>query len=256
MKALIIEDEILVAKDLKKLLADTCPFIEIQDIVKSVEESVTWLKTNPMPDIIFMDIQLNDGTSFDIFKQLAISCPVIFTTAYDEYAIRAFKVNSIGYLLKPIDKKELMAAVEKFRNLKNQEAHINVHELKNILNQINNQNSSLSYKERFLAKLGKMSLIVPQERIVYFQKENLIYLANNEKQQLITDFNTLESLEELLDPKIFFRANRQTLINIKYIDSYRSDSIGKLTVKLKIYENLAIDISRDKALSFKMWLGI
>lgn len=255
MNALIVEDEPLVARDLKKLIAETDPEIQVQATLGSVEEAVVWLDANPSPDLMFLDIQLNDGTSFDIFERTQVRCPVIFTTAYDDYAIRAFKVNSIDYLLKPVDKKELARAIEKFRwAASNGQTDVR-EQIKALITQMAGEPEQKAYKERFLAHQGKMNVVVAQQNVACFQKDALIYLITIDKQQLVTDFETLDELEELLDPAVFFRANRQTLININAVESYRADSYGKLQVKLKAPAGAMVDISREKAQAFKWWLG-
>jgi two-component system, LytTR family, response regulator len=255
MKAIIIEDEPLVAKDLQKLLSQLLPNVEILCILDSVKSSVHYFTSHPEPDLLFMDIQLSDGVSLDIFKQITLKCPIIFTTAYDEYAIRAFKVNSIDYLLKPVDKNELKHALEKYTAIGTPPEEAIQNQLENFLKQITIQTNNPIYKERFTAHYGKSFLVIDQHKIAYFQKENLIYITTTDKQQYITDFQTMEEIDELLNPKFFFRANRQFIIHLHAVESYRADSYGKLAVKLKAPINLTIDISREKAQSFKQWLG-
>lgn len=255
MKALIVEDEPLVAKDLKKLVAETEPDIQILDTLSSIESAVEWLNTHEEPDLMFLDIQLSDGTSFDIFERTMVRCPVIFTTAYDDYAIRAFKVNSIDYLLKPVDKKELARALEKLKWATAKGQTDLREQVQNLLAQMSGSKEARHYKERFLAHQGKMNVVVSQVNIACFQKDTLIYILTTDKQQLVTDFETMDELEELLDPKAFFRANRQVFLNVNAVESYRTDSYGKLQVKLKSPSTLVVDISREKAQAFKLWLG-
>lgn len=255
MRALIVEDEPLVAKDLKKLVAETDPGIEVLGTLASVEEAVEWLNKHGEPDLMFLDIQLSDGTSFDIFERTAVRCPVIFTTAYDDYAIRAFKVNSIDYLLKPVDKKELLLALEKFRWAVAQGQTDIREQVRSLLAQMAGSKETKTYKERFLAHQGKMNVVVSQSNIAGFQKDALIYIVTTDKQQLVTDFETMDELEELLDPAVFFRANRQVFVNVNAVESYRTDSYGKLQVKLKAPVSTVVDISREKAQAFKNWLG-
>jgi len=201
-----------------------------------------------------MDIQLSDGVSFDIFKHVEIKCPVIFTTAYNEYAIRAFKVNSIDYLLKPIDKNELYGALDKFNKI-NKNPTISIKDqLQSLMKHIALPIDNKIYKERFTAHSGKSFLAIDQSKIACFQKDALIYINTIDKEQFITDFQTMEEIEELVDPKIFFRANRQFIINVNSVESYRTDSYSKLIVKLKAPLITTIDISREKAQAFKSWL--
>jgi len=255
MKALIVEDEPLVAKDLKKLVFESAADIEILETLASVEEAVEWLNTHAEPDLMFLDIQLSDGTSFDIFERTTVRCPVIFTTAYDDYAIRAFKVNSIDYLLKPVDKKELARALEKLKWATAQGQTDLREQVRTLIAQMADSKETKHYKERFLAHQGKMNVVVSQNNIAGFQKDALIYLITTDKQQLVTDFETMDELEELLNPGVFFRANRQVFLNVNSVESYRTDSYGKLQVKLKAPVSTVVDISREKAQTFKQWLG-
>ena len=255
MKALIVEDEPLVAKDLKKLVSEADSDIEVLETLASVEEAVAWLQANGEPDMMFLDIQLSDGTSFDIFEQTSVRCPVIFTTAYDDYAIRAFKVNSIDYLLKPVDKKELALALEKLKWAVSKGQSDLREQVKALISQMAEPRELKRYKERFLAHQGKMNVVVSQHNIAGFQKDTLIYIITTDKQQLVTDFETMDELEDLLDPAVFFRANRQVFVQVNAIESYRTDSYGKLQVKLKAPVNATVDISREKAQAFKTWLG-
>lgn len=254
MKALIVEDEPLVAKDLKKLVSETAPDIEIISTLTSVEEAVAWLNAHDEPDLMFLDIQLSDGTSFDIFERTTVRCPVIFTTAYNDYAIRAFKVNSIDYLLKPIYKKELAQALEKLKWATTQSQTDLREQVNTLISQLAEARNTKHYKERFLAHQGKMNVVVNQNNIACFQKDTLIFIITTDKQQLVTDIETMDELEELLDPAVFFRANRQVFLNVNAVDSYRVDSYGKLLVKLKSPVSTIVDISREKAQTFKNWL--
>ncbi len=255
MKALIVEDEPLVAKDLKKLVSEAEPGIVVLGTLTSVEEAVAWLNTHDEPDLMFLDIQLSDGTSFDIFERTTVRCPVIFTTAYDDYAIRAFKVNSIDYLLKPVDKKELALALEKLKWATSKGQTDLREQVKTLISQMAEARKTKYYKERFLAHQGKMNVVVSQNNIAGFQKDTLIYIVTTDKQQLVTDFETMDELEELLNPAVFFRANRQVFLHVNAVESYRTDSYGKLQVKMKAPVNTVVDISREKAQAFKQWLG-
>jgi DNA-binding LytR/AlgR family response regulator len=255
MKAVIIEDEPLVAKDLKNIIAQLDSTIEIIMILDSVKASVEYFKLNAEPELVFMDIQLSDGVSFDIFKEVEIKCPIIFTTAYNEYALRAFKVNSLDYLLKPIDKKDLNAALEKFRRINQNPAIFIKEQLQSLMLHMALLSDNKIYKERFTVHSGKSFLVIDQSKIVNFQKDTLIYINTSDKEQFITDFQTIDEIEELVNPKYFFRANRQFIIHISSIETYRNDSYGKVIVKLKAPINVTIDISREKAQAFKNWLG-
>ena len=255
MKALIIEDEDLIAAELKAKIRSVADDIDIIDILPSIKTAKRWFMQNAEPDLIFMDIQLNDGVSFEIFETYKISCPVIFTTAYDEYAIRAFKVNSIDYLLKPVDETELGTAIEKSRERMRAALALpqDIGGLLQSLGQLSNARPS--YKEKFVVNIRNQFLPINTKDIACFVKEalNYIYLFNGEK--YVVDFTSLEEVEELLDPRQFYRANRQYIINIDAIKSARPKENSKLTIYLKEpLHKFDIDMSREKAPAFKKWL--
>ncbi|MCW5906440.1 MAG: response regulator transcription factor [Chitinophagales bacterium] len=253
MKALIIEDEILIAKNLSRLLKQIEPAIEIITVLDSVSASVKWLKENPAPDLIFMDIQLSDGVSFDIFNQVKIESPVIFTTAYNEYAIRAFKVNSVDYLLKPIDKDQLQKALDKFKKYFGVKNEVAESQLKLLLDNLQHKNTP-RYKERFLAHYKGGIVPIAENRAAYFVKDTLIYLVTTDNEKLVTDYATIDELEEVVNPEKFFRANRQTMIAVEQVDAYKKHDTGKIEVHLKCDKNLRIDVSREKAHTFIDWI--
>jgi len=251
MNVLIIEDEPLVALSLKKLLMQLEPGATILGPLESVSEAKDWLVNNKEPDLILSDIQLSDGISLDIFNENKIYCPIIFTTAYNEYAIRAFKLNSIDYLLKPIDKTELEAALKKFHLL--QSKFSNIDYLKQISSLFANFNAEKKYKERFAVHMGRNITLVPVEDIALFTKEELIFLVNREGKKFITDYRSLDEVQVLLDSRNFFRANRQTIIHLPFVESYRSDDTGKITIKMRLNKIDDIIISKEKAAEFKKW---
>jgi DNA-binding LytR/AlgR family response regulator len=257
MKAVIIEDEPLVAKDLRHLLNQIDAGIEILSVLDSLESAEAWFLANPEPDVLFCDIQLSDGVSFDLFKRIEVACPVIFTTAYDEYALRAFKLNSLDYLLKPIDREELEAALSKFQRWKAQNITLDVQsQLAGLLRDIvPNAQAHKRFKERFLVHGKGTMLLIPAEEVALFQKEEVIFLTTLDGKRFLTDYNTMEELEELVNPAEFFRANRQTLLRISAIAGFRADFTGKLHIGLKNMPQLTVDISREKAGAFKRWLG-
>jgi DNA-binding LytR/AlgR family response regulator len=251
MKILLIEDEMLVAESLVRQVKQVEPGVEITGPLSTVKESLAWLAANPLPDLILSDIQLADGISFDIFSTAKVNCPVIFTTAYNEYAVRAFKVNSIDYLLKPIDKKELAAAFDKFHLLQSKFSdNIYLQEMKELFA---NFNKSKQYKERFAVHVGRSVTLIPVDQIAMFVKEELIYLVNNQGNRCITDFRSLDEVEELVNPKYFYRVNRQHLVHLSFIESYRSDDTGKITLKLKGIKTTDLIVSKEKAADFRRW---
>ena len=251
MNILIIEDEPLVAVSLKKLIQQLEPNAVINGPLESVTEAKTWLKQNQEPDLILSDIQLSDGIALDIFNEDPIYCPIIFTTAYNEYAIRAFKLNSIDYLLKPVDKADLEAALKKFHLL--QSKFSNDVYLKQMAELFANFSNVKKYKERFAVHIGRSVSLIPVEEIALFSKEEIIYLINGEGKKFITDFRSLDEVLELIDPNVFYRANRQHIIHLPFIESYRSDDTGKLTVKMKNIKTDELVISKEKAAEFKKW---
>ena len=250
MNILIIEDETWAAKDLQNLILKLEHTARILDIISSVQGSIKWLNANPSPDLILSDIQLSDGISFEIFETLHLQCPIIFTTAYDDYAIRAFKLNSIDYLLKPVDEKELQAALTKYKSLTTD--NILGEQLKALVG--NWGQSNKKYKERFLTLHRNTLVPVTQNEIAFFHKEELIYLHTMNNEKFISEHHTMDEIESLLNPELFFRVNRQYIIHIQAVDRIKTTHKG-LTVLLKPSFHTEIDISREKAVSFKGWLG-
>ena len=254
MKVIIIEDESLLAKNLQRLLVEIEPGIEVLAVLDSVASTVAWLNTNAHPDLLFADIQLSDGVSFDIFNRVKIDKPVIFTTAYNDYAIRAFKVNSVDYLLKPIDKDALHAALQKFKQ-HYQLAPVGgvTEQLKELMQTLANPTEK-KYKERFLAHYKAGIVPLPESKVACFIKDTIIYLVTTDNEKLVTDYSTIDEIEEIINPKKFFRANRQSIIQIDQVETYKKHDTGKIEVHLKCDKSLHIDISREKANDFVNWL--
>ena len=249
MKILIIEDEPLVAKDLKNLVAKLEPEAEVLGPLPSVSASRAWFSSNPLPDLILSDIQLSDGISFDVFENLHLLCPIIFTTAYDAYAIRAFKLNSIDYLLKPIDVTELQNSLTKYKSIA-RGTHID-DQLKSLLG--NWGKEQRKYKERFLSVQRNSLVPVSVDDIMMFHKEELIFIHTSQNEKLISEHPTLDELESLIDPSKFFRVNRQYLIHIQAVARIKTTHKG-LAVQTKPPHNLELEISREKATAFKKWV--
>lgn len=250
MKILIIEDEAPAYRRLEKILIEIDPEIQILEVLDSVEESVKWFQTNAVPDVALMDIQISDGISFQIFEKIEVKCPVIFTTAFDEYMMRAFKVNSIDYLLKPIKKEELEQALRKFKNLRNTfSADTN---LTDILKQISR--SEAKYKGRFLVKLGDKMLSIRSEDVVCFHsRHGVVHIVTKSGKTYLSDF-TLDDLITQLDPAVFYRANRQFIIHADHIQAVHRYFKGKLLVELSGFTGEDIIVSSEKAAGFKEWL--
>jgi DNA-binding LytR/AlgR family response regulator len=254
MKALIIEDEELIANVLLKKIKKVAPDITVMEILPSLKTARRWFSQNAEPDLLFMDIQLSDGVSFDIFKDFDLNCPVIFTTAYDEYAIQAFKVNGIDYLLKPINDHDLTIAIDKCRK-QFEKAEPMSADINSLIQSITNPNAASKFKEKFIVNVRNQWMPINVKDIVCFCKDlvNFVYTTNGER--YVVDYVTLEEIEELLNPKQFYRANRQYIINIDYIHTVKPLENSKLLVKM--YEpnhKLEIDISRLKSPEFKKWM--
>lgn len=253
MNAVIIEDENLIARELMYKIAEVAPEVKIQEVLPSVKTAYKWFMENAEPDLIFADIQLSDGTSFEIFERYSFNCPVIFTTAYDEYALRAFKVNGIDYLLKPVDEDDLRKAIDKAAGIIQSKAAYpkNVQDLLKMMT--NPAAGNVVYKEKFVVKFRNNWLPVLTKDIACFYRENLNYLLTFSGEKYILDFTTLDEIEELLDPKQFYRANRQSIIHIDSIQSIKPQENQKLVVTLKTPLKMEQDISRQKAPGFKKW---
>ena len=254
MKVLIIEDEAPAFRRLQRILEELEPTVEIIDVIDSVSESVKWLRNHEQVDLIFMDIQLADGLSFQIFDQLEVKSPVIFTTAYDEYTLKAFSVNSIDYLLKPIDKDLLKKSLDKYSSMKEVFQGNNSLDLNAIIKSI--QLEEKRYKSRFLIKVKDQLVSVETKNIAYFYTEDgLVFIKTKSDKKYIADF-TLDELEDLLDPTAFFRLNRQFIAQFDAIESSFQWDKGKLKVALTPNTKTAVLVSRDRANEFKRWLDL
>jgi DNA-binding LytR/AlgR family response regulator len=249
---LILEDEEPATKRLQKLLYELEPEAKVMAHIVSVSSAITWFNQNPVPDLVFCDIQLSDGLSFEIFHKVEVTSPVIFITAFDQYAIEAFKVNSIDYLLKPVKKDDLRTALDKFKKLKeaNKNASVDFNKLLESFNV-----SKAGYKTRFIVRYGEHIKTIKTEDIAYFNTENKInFLTTYEPRRFTTDYN-LDSLEAILDPKIFFRINRQYIISIKAINEMFSYSKSRVLIKLKPQPRDETIVSTERSGDFKLWLG-
>lgn len=253
MNAVIIEDEKLIAQELQYNLSHIAPDVKIIEILPSLKTSFKWFMDNAEPDLIFADIQLSDGVSFEIFERYSLKCPIIFTTAYDEYAIKAFKVNGTDYLLKPLDIDELKKAIDKVRAIVQSKSEY-PKDMQQLLEMMSNPSASLtSFKEKFIVKQRNNWVPVLTKDIACFFRDNLNYLQTFSGEKYILDFVTLEEIEELLDPKKFYRANRACIVHIDAIQSVKPHANQKLSITLKAPIKMEQDISRDKAPAFKRW---
>jgi len=253
MKVLIIEDESGAAQNLCDILQEIKQDIEVLAILESVKETVEWVKNNPKPELGFFDIRLADGNSFEIFEKTKIDFPVIFTTAYDVYALKAFKVNSIDYLLKPIDKKSLIAALHKYRTVWKREDTFDSELLLKTI-----QNLKLSekkkYKKSFLVYIKDQILPVSVNDIAYFFLENeLVYCLTYKNEKFIID-QTLDKISSQTNPEGFYRANRQCIISRKAVKTVSQHFNRKLKLHLSPSPKEDVFISKTKAAIFKKWL--
>jgi DNA-binding LytR/AlgR family response regulator len=248
MNCLIVEDEKVAAERLVGLIKKYDPSIDISEIVQSVKNAVLWLNTHQAPELIFMDIQLADGLSFEIYEQTIVKTPVIFTTAYDEYALKAFKVNSIDYLLKPIDQHELSNAIDKFK-ASNKHKEIPAQVFDNILNSL-----TKNYKNKFVLKVGEHIKVFTLEDVqCFYSMEKYTFLQNNSGRDYAINY-TLDQLEDLLDPAQCFRINRKFIVSFSAISDIISYSNSRLKVKLNSNESDDLIVSREKVQDFKKWL--
>ncbi|MTI32617.1 LytR/AlgR family response regulator transcription factor [Xanthovirga aplysinae] len=253
MNILIIEDEQLAANRLEKIIQKLDRSVEVLQKIESVERAVQWFKHNSAPDLAFFDIQLADGLSFEIFDKIEVKCPIIFTTAFDEYALKAFKVNSIDYLLKPIDPEELGKAMEKYKALfaKNQPSQKvpNLHKLEKALEMLNPNT-----KSRFVVKTGERIQSIQVEQILYFvSREKATFIYAKDDRKYLIDYS-LEQVEKMVDKKRFFRINRKYIIAIDAIQDIISYSNSRLKLNLIDHEDNDIIVSREKVSDFKLWL--
>ncbi|MDR2011322.1 MAG: LytTR family DNA-binding domain-containing protein [Bacteroidales bacterium] len=247
MKVLIVEDETIAYEYLSKLINKIYADIEIVAVTESISQTVKWLKSNQVPDLIFMDIHLSDGSAFSIFDDITIETPIIFTTAYDEYAINAFKVNSIDYLLKPVQESDLRKAIEKFRKLTSSEIR------QYILHQTES-NLNGNYYRKLLVSYRDNLIPISINDIVYFytsEHQTSICLGNGKKYL----YNkTLDSIIQNLDPEIFFRANKQFIVSKDHVKNITIWFDRRLLISLDLETPERIYISKNKAAEFKEWM--
>lgn len=251
MNVLIIEDEKPSARRLNRMLDQLG--VQVNEMLHSVEEAIDWFKSNKHPDLIFLDIQLSDGLSFEIFDVVAVESAIIFTTAFDEYALQAFKLNSVDYLLKPIDDEDLEAAVTKFkaRIPKQQNVALNFEDIKRLLGATPVERE---YKKRFTTKIGQHLKMITIDEIECFYSENKgTYAATVDGRNYLLD-TTLELLENELAPQTFFRVSRKYYVNINAIKDMISYTNSRLKIKLNNWDEQEIIVSRERVKDFKVWL--
>ncbi|MFD1094177.1 LytR/AlgR family response regulator transcription factor [Salegentibacter chungangensis] len=253
MNIVIIEDEIHASDALESIILKFRPDTRILAKPESIEEAISWFKKNDAPDLIFCDIHLSDGSSFEIFKQVEVNTPIIFTTAYNEYAIDAFKLNSIDYLLKPLKNEEVNAAIEKYEGLNQSNLNLELEKLNDLLRQTHQLKTKES-KSRFMVKSGKTIKVISSKDTAYFLAEDgVVLLVTFQGKRFVINY-TLDQLEEDLDPGSFFRANRQLIVNINTVKEVNPYFKGRLHLVLEPGPEEDQIISSSKASSFKDWL--
>ncbi len=250
MDIIIIEDEQLATERLQILLKQYDPSIRILACLESVEETVNWLRNKTHPDLFLMDIHLSDGNCFDIFKKATTQKPIIFTTAFENYAIDAFRLLSLDYILKPVTSETLAAAINKYKNLSAGFAPVNYGALKDNIHEV----AAPGYKNRFLGKVGQRLFFIDASDVAYFYADNkIVYLVDREGNRFIVN-TTLEKLELVLDPRHFFRINRKVIVHAGVIEQVKASANNRFKLFLKgITTTEDITISRDKMNHFKMW---
>ena len=258
MKILIVEDEELAVKKIQKTLASIDPDAEIAGITDSIFSTINWLESNPSPDLILMDIELSDGQSFEIFSRTKVKSAVVFTTSYDEFALKAFKVNSIDYLLKPVQREDLEAALNKYRDIKaayageNQQADLN---MDNIVKQLRQKLKLKEFRKRFLVKHAQKLVSIEIEEIAYFFSDGrLNFFKTYDNKKFVLDY-TMDELEEMLDPDRYFRISRAFYIAIDSVDQIHEYFGNRLLLHLKPPVEKDALVSREKVADFKKWMG-
>lgn len=259
MKVLIIEDEELAVKKLRKTLQSVDASAEVVGIADSIRSSVSWLENNPAPDLILMDIELADGQSFEIFDKTEVKSTVIFTTSYDEYALKAFKVNSVDYLLKPVQKEDLQAAIDKFKNLRNvygnQPAESSPLNVDSLVKELQQKLQPKEFRKRFLVKHAQKLVSVEVDEIAYFYSDGrLNFFKTYDNKKYVVDY-TMDELEDMLDPEKYFRISRSFYVSVNSIDQIHDYFGNRLMLNLKPVVDKESIVSREKVTEFKKWMG-
>ncbi len=253
MKILIVEDEELAVKKLQKTLAAVDETAEVVGTADCIKSAVSWLESNPVPDLILMDIELADGQSFEIFNLTEVKSPVIFTTSYDEFALKAFKVNSVDYLLKPVQKEELQAALTKFKKLK-AETKPDV-SLDSLVKELQQKLQPKEFRKRFLVKHAQKLVSIEIGDIAYFYSDGrLNFFKTTDNKKYVVDY-TMDELEEMLDPEKYFRISRSFYVSIESVDKIEDYFGNRLILGLKPAVDKESLVSREKVTEFKKWMG-
>lgn len=258
MKVLIIEDEELAVKKLRKTLNAVDESAEVVGVADSIRTSVNWLQNNPSPDLILMDIELCDGQSFEIFDKVDVKSTVIFTTSYDEFALKAFKVNSVDYLLKPVQKDDLQAAIDKYKKLKTLYKDANespVLNIENLVKELQQKMQGKEYRKRFLVKQAQKLVSIETDQIAYFYSDGrLNFFKTFDNKKFVVDY-TMDELEDMLDPEKYFRISRSFYVSINSVDQIHDYFGNRLMLYLKPQVDKEALVSRERVNDFKKWLG-
>jgi two-component system, LytTR family, response regulator LytT len=259
MNILIVEDEELAVKKMKKTLMQVEPTANVVGITESIQSTVEWLENNNKPDLILMDIELSDGQSFEIFNRVKVNSAVIFTTSYDEYALKAFKVNSIDYLLKPIQSEDLEAAIGKYKSMKSlykdQGAASPDFNLESIITELKQKLQPKEFRKRFLVKHAQKLVSIEIDEIAYFFSDGrLNFFKTYDNRKFVVDY-TMDDLEEMLDPDRYFRASRSFYVSVDSIDQIHDYFGNRLLLLLKPAVEKEALVSREKVTEFKKWMG-
>ena len=257
MRILIVEDEDLAVKKIRKTLGDVDANADVVGVTDSIFATVSWLQNNPAPDLILMDIELSDGQSFEIFSRVPVKSAVVFTTSYDEYALKAFKVNSIDYLLKPIQKEDLEAALNKYRQMKTMYAGNGHNELNMdaLVKELQQKLLPKEFRKRFLVKHGQKLVSIEIEEIAYFFSDGrLNFFKTYDNRKFVVDY-TMDELEDMLDPERYFRISRSFYVSVNSIDQIHDYFGNRLLLNLKPAVDKESIVSREKVTDFKKWMG-
>ena len=258
MNILIVEDEELAVKKLQKTLAAVDPEANVVAITDSIKSTVEWLEENESPDLILMDIELSDGQSFEIFSRVQLKSAVIFTTSYDEYALKAFKVNSIDYLLKPVQKEDLEAALKKFHQMKkmyNAEPAGKDMNVESLINELRNKLQPKEYRKRFLVKNAQKLVSIEVEEIAFFFSDGrLNFFKTYDNKKYVVDY-TMDEMNDMLDPEKYFRISRSFYISVESVDQIHDYFGNRLLLHLKPMVDKEALVSREKVSDFKKWMG-
>ena len=255
MKILIVEDEELAVKKLQKTLLSIDRMVEVVGVTDSIKSTVEFLKQNSAPDLILMDIELADGQSFEVFNMVPVKNPVIFITSYDEYALKAFKVNSVDYLLKPVQKDELEAALNKYKELNTADNNKSSSDINNLIKELQTKLQPKEYRKRFLVKQAQKLVSIEVEDIAYFYSDGrLNFFKTRDNRKFVVDY-TMDELSDMLDPDKYFRISRSFYVSVDSIDQIHDYFGNRLLLNLIPALDKEALVSREKVMDFKKWMG-